>query len=1153
MFRRILRVTLTFAAIVGAYQVYVTFAVPQMEPSISEREQRRADQASIDRARNAVSKYQVLLSHYFPKDHWSQVRPPKVFANSSEQTMLVIDDYTRHPIDDKLTRVDINKMAIVMFQTMPSETDPWPRDAIITEGNQGAHLVFDDFHPEQGRIGQITRGEFPGPILIHSDMRQPGPEDDLVIHTSDLKMNTKLLYSDQPVDFRLGQNYGSGRELEIRFLADEHVQPHESGLRISGFDSLEIRREVRMRLQLNTDTLMPGTGAKDAQTQPLTAPSAGPALGAASIGASPAVRVTDPGKSVASGTPAVPATPKPPVDVVCTGPFAYDFVRYRASVYRDVEVTQLNPEGPCDKLTCNQLDVHFAPKIQPDAKPEPIIVDPGKRQQRDMNRGLEAAAMVAMGHPAIAISPARRAEARGERIQVGLREQRMRVEGGSDTRVTDGPNVIQAPVIDYQKAEKTAASRIGQFRATGPGSLHYVPDETKPNEVFQAAWQKSVQLGREQGQPVVVMEGRPELAYAAMGSLIADQIRLYLREISKDPKSGPALNNAAVSAPAKTSPALMTKTTTGTTTATPTEKSANGGNEKQPQTTLTPDRLYAIGHVEIASPQLTGRTQQLIANFQTQTAAQMATPAAQTNSTPGVAAKSAGPNATAASKSGGANGAPTADQNGMNPNAVQPQQTYQAVADRMKLEVLMDGQKGKAKTLTCDGNVVVHGMPIPGGEQQPLDIKGSQLFVDHLDTNTPHITVRASAPGDADANAKQRSQVGAHGVTLFGDVIEMDGKTNHMWSDGPGEANMLMARDLQGNTTATPTPVNIHWQGGLRFDGQTITFDRDVVITNTDSTLHCDRMLARLASPVQFGQHMDQSATSVSQIDCDGQVTLENVSRDAGGVTSHDRMQIGHLTINQQTGAIRGDGPGTIRSTRFGGGQDLLAGPQQPAARNPQQPGTRALSNPATTSADGSKLHFLRVDFRNGFDGNSLTREVTFHERVRAVYGPVDSWEQELPLNRPESLPTDSTTLSCDDLRVSEDPTAPRTAPQTPNPDGSKPMGPMQLQANGDVRIEGQAFAQGQSQQFRVQSDRASYEQAKDMLILEGNTRTPARLWKRNQMEADSPPLEARKIYYSRSTNQARAENIQYLEINPTDVQKAQRPQATAPQQPVTR
>ena len=72
------------------------------------------------------------------------------------------------------TQVDIERIALLVFPTPPREGITPPRDAVILEAPQGAHLKFDDFRPEVGHIGQITRGEFPGLILIHSDMHEPG-------------------------------------------------------------------------------------------------------------------------------------------------------------------------------------------------------------------------------------------------------------------------------------------------------------------------------------------------------------------------------------------------------------------------------------------------------------------------------------------------------------------------------------------------------------------------------------------------------------------------------------------------------------------------------------------------------------------------------------------------------------------------------------------------------------------------------------------------------------------------------------------------------------------------------------------------------------------------------------------------------------------
>ncbi len=1071
MFGRLLRSTIVLAAILGAYQAYVTFAVPRMEPPFEVRAQRRASQVELEQGAKAVGKYQALLANYFPKDHWTQARPPKVFANGTDGAMLVIDEYTRHAEtgddNNKSTQVDIKRFAMIMFPTPPHADVAPPRDAIVLEAQQGAHLIFDDFHPELGRIGQITRGDFPGPIVIRSDMREPGPDDDLLVETSDLQMNTKLLYTASPVRFRMGQNVGGGRDLEIRFMADEHVQPKEQGLKIAGFDSLEIRRDVRMRMEVNTDSLLPG-GKK-------SEPSPGPSLqGRGSSSANPSVQVNDPSN-------AAPPVPKPPVEITCNGPFTFDFVRYVASVDRDVLVRQLNTDGPSNQLTCNQLDIYFAPKAPADGRTEPVITDPGKAQHRDLGR-LEAVAIVAQGHPAIAVAPAKQVEARGERIQIGIREQRVRLQGGNDTMLTSGTNVLQAPLIDYQKPPVDAVSPIGKFRATGPGSLHFVPKPDKPDEVFQAAWQTSVLLNREEGQPVIVMEGRSEVAFGAAGSLIADQIRLYLRELDENATAGWTI----------------------------------AGNGGQKPTHVAPDRIIAIGNVEIASPQVKARTQKLLANFRI---------------LPPVA-----PTAPVAVGSPAAPPSPQPAQPKSAPNKNPPQSTYRVVSDEIQLDAVLQGQTPRPMTLRCVGNVAMReATQATTDQQQPLEVRGAQLTVEHLDTKTPHVILKganiAKTTGKlVSAGGPQLAQVAGRGITLLTDAFEMDGRNNNMWSNGPGEATLTMSHGLQGRATDTPTPVKINWKGGLKFDGQTITFDRDVIVSDTDSRLNCDRMLARLKAPIQFGQKVDQTTTNVSQIDCEGLVAIENVSRDVNGVTSHDRMQLGRLSINQDTGAIYGVGPGVIRSTRFGQNAGPLAGPLGP------QPQAAASTNP-------SKLYFLRVDFHTNVDGNMYTHELTFHDRVRTVYGPVDSWEQELDMTRPESLPPDSMTLTCDALRLNEDPLAARAAaaptkaptPSAPSALGGLKMEAIQLQAKGDVRIQGQTPSQGP---FRVQADRASYEKSKELFILEGDTRTPAKLWRRTPAGADAPPIEARKISFNRLTNQAKVEGVQSLEILPSDVEK---------------
>jgi lipopolysaccharide export system protein LptA len=1041
MFRRLVRSLTVLAVLIAAYQAYVRLAVPRMEPPLAVREARRATRAELDRAAQAITKYQLLLSNYFPKDHWSQLRPPKVIASSNEQAMLVLDDYERH--DDGL--VVIERFALLVFPTPPREGIMPPRDAIILESAQGARLQFDDFRPERGQIGQITRGEFPGRITIRSDMHEPGPDDDLLVETADLEMNTKLLYTMNPVRFRMGQNIGGGRELEIRFLTDEQAKPNDPGLKIAGIDALEIRRDVRMRLQLETDSLLPG--------RPPVAES---------------LRDSDShlGKTPPQNPQAARATEKPPVEVTCSGPFTFDFVRYVASLDRDVNLRQLHTDGPSDQLVCNQLDLQFAPQAAAPGEPE-LSADSGERQQRELGR-LEPAAIIAEGHPVVVNSPARGAQARGDRIQILLRDQRVRI-AGSNAMLVYGPNVLRAPAIEYQHPQQTAATAIGRFRAAGPGSLQYVLDPEKPHEFFQALWQSSIELGREKGQPVLTLDGRPQLALVNAGSLTADRMKVYLRELEG--------NSHPVGLPIR----------------------STSGSELQ----VVPDRLAASGRVEIHSPQLTGRSGELLATFRIQP------PAPIDEANPAAAALPFGQSSPAAAR----------------------QDAFHIESDRMQMELHVQGQTAQPASLACDGKVVFREVPQAAANDQPLEIRGALLTVDRLESGAPYIRLRGSRPDSADgapgaigsAGAAQPAQLSGRGITVLADVVELDSRANRLWSDRPGKATLLITRDLQGQAAATPFPVEITWHGGLEFDGRTIRFERDVLVAGTNDTLRCDTLAAKLTAPIQFGQQVNQQMVDLSEIDCLGSITINHLSRDTAGTTSHERMELRRLTINQQTGAVSGEGPGVIRSTRIGESLAALGSQSESVGQAAAPP------RPA-----GSKLQFLRVDFHAGLAGNIYTRELAFYERIRTVYGPVDSWEQELDATKPESLPPDALTLSCDEMRINEDPLAARTAANVGSLD-KRPVGPVQLQARGNVRIEGRSPEQGA---FTAQADRASYEQAKDRFILEGNGRTPATLWRAGQ--AGAPPA-ARKIIYARSTGHVTVDGIQYFEFTPEDVESARR------------
>jgi len=1037
MLARAARSLIALATIIVVYQGYVLLAVPLLEPPLAVRKDNVISVDDKEKAVQSFRKYQKLLANYFPGDHWSQKSPPKVLMNGP--ALLVLDRYER--FDDG--RINIPQFAVLIFPTPIDEGGPAPRDAIILEAPQGAELKFDDnFRLEQGRIGQITGGTFRGPITIRSDMDEPGPHDDLLIETSKLDLNSKMLYTNQPVRFRLGQNVGSGRELEIRLLEGPDARSNKMGIA-----SLEILRDVRLRVDLKTDDLLPGQ-----------------------LSNSVAPRATN-----------APQEPSPPVDVTCTGPFHFDLVRYVASFDQNVKIRQLNSNGPGYSLDANQLDIHFAPKAPTPGAPAPAV-DSNRRQQTELSR-LEPSQIVAQGEPVVITSPAHRAEARAPQIQVHLGQRRVTMDGGRDTVLVFGSNVLKAPAIDYWHPADDATTKVGRFRATGPGSLYYVMDEQKPSEVFQAAWQTSVELGRLNGQPMLALDGRPQLGVASAGSLTADQLKLTFRELQ-----------------------------TGAT-------SAGSSGKLQ----LVPDRLAAAGRVEITSPKLTARTEQLLANFESTSPPAVATAAPAAGQVAQVAQVATPSQPSAPSQ-------PSNIASRLNPTAPQEQPTtaYHIETDRMQLGVVLQNRDAAPSSLVCAGNVVFREIALVPTPKQPLEFRGSQLTAVGLERDAARIKIFGTAPASPDAQVYVSvaspeagwAQLAGRGMTFHTAVVEIDQRENRLWSEGPGKAMILMTKDMEGRVTQKPSPVEIRWQEGLEFDGRRAVFRGNIQVQGPDDMLRCQKMIVKLASAIDFNASKkggEQEAADIAEIDFQDQVMLNHRSRDERGPTSHDRMTLTSFAINQQTGLISGRGPGVIRSTRFDnsssgiGGLGALGGKQQSV-----EPGS---------STPSSKLVFVRTDFDGPISGNIFTRMLEFRDRVRTVFGQVDSWEQELDINRPEMLPPESLTIECEKLMANEDPMAARIAADKDEA-GNNQFGPIQLHAEGNVRIDGRSKTQAR---MRAEANTATFDRHKQVIVLKG---TPAILFLQSRPGEPVSPIRTNDVTYSLATGLPKFHGFQGAEIN---------------------
>jgi hypothetical protein len=344
--------------------------------------------------------------------------------------------------------------------------------------------------------------------------------------------------------------------------------------------------------------------------------------------------------------------------------------------------------------------------------------------------------------------------------------------------------------------------------------------------------------------------------------------------------------------------------------------------------------------------------------------------------------------------------------------------------------------------------------------------------------------------------------------------------------------------------------VKVRWRDGLAFDGRQVELRGDVFAQGPDDWLRTDRLVGTLNQPIEFGSQFDSGNIDLAKIDCIGQVVIDHRARDQSGPTSHERMELARLAIDQQTGAIEGNGPGWVRSVRYGdesdwrleaGGQrksDSVASSLQPPASSLQspvsglQPPTSSLQPPASSQ----RLHFLRVEFNRGIRGNLHQRELTFAGRVRTVYGPVDAWEQQLDPDQAAGLSAGAVAVRCDELTVSEDPAHRRASAPVPARAGSLggigngKFGPIELLASGNVKIES---SDDKNQSIKATAERVSYDELKDVFVLEGNGRTSATIIYASGPGGQPQQAEARKITFHRGTGAWQAEDLRGVDFTP--------------------
>ncbi|MCG8583609.1 MAG: hypothetical protein MI757_02745, partial [Pirellulales bacterium] len=412
-------------------------------------------------------------------------------------------------------------------------------------------------------------------------------------------------------------------------------------------------------------------------------------------------------------------------------------------------------------------------------------------------------------------------------------------------------------------------------------------------------------------------------------------------------------------------------------------------------------------------------------------------------------------------------------------NDARPKDRYKIHGDKIQAQLIAEPRGPDGRLDAKIANVVIKErayfaeVPAPGDNRdeakQPLVVRGTQLNVENA--NSPDMVVSVMG---------QPAHIEARGMSLDGAQIHMDRAKNQMWIDRAGKLTLPVNRDLDGQPLSSRDRLSITWTGEMTFDGMTMNFRENVSASTAHQSLATDAMAVTMTRRVNFGESQSRQKVDVHAVRCRGQVRLQAETLDKKGQReSWLRAVADNLAIEQSTGRLMADGPGWVKIVRRGAVDT-----------------SRLTGSPANRStAVSDRLSYLGVDFQRGVSGNILPgrRQLTFSDQVKTVFGPVERWADELDTARKMATRPENVLLSCDKLTVSQSP-ASHGRPES-----------MDLVAEGDTRVDGNGFA--------AMASRLSYAEGKDLLILDSDGLSDAKLY-RDDDSGGRSEMAARQIHY---------------------------------------
>lgn len=404
---------------------------------------------------------------------------------------------------------------------------------------------------------------------------------------------------------------------------------------------------------------------------------------------------------------------------------------------------------------------------------------------------------------------------------------------------------------------------------------------------------------------------------------------------------------------------------------------------------------------------------------------------------------------------------------------------YQVYGQVMRVSMQQSGKRWNVRDVTLDQHVRCMAFHQDGTDApRAMELEGRTLLLRGLSEGEgiAHIT---GTP----------ARIRAGKMSLEGPAIQLDRQQNRIWIDGVGSANVPLPAQLANRYPQDAAFAYVTWQHGLNFNGNTITCEQNVQVRGPAQLVSADRLSIRLSNPIDLSrQEFDKASIDLESVSAEGDVRIENRALGQGGLESVDLARVPRLTFQYKSGELIGDGPGYIETVRV----------QNAGARVPG-------------GLDQGPLMYLRVEFQQQFSANLNKRQADFRNHVFAIYAPVSDWNQRITPSSSTPLTGGQLLMTCDQFSIFQI--------RARDPKDA----PMELVAQGNATIEGE--------QFKAEAHRMSYDQGKDVFVLEGSGRGDVHLVRQTQPGGPRQETNAEKVRYSPSANTVQVNGMKMLNL----------------------